>query len=104
MIQKATLILTEDEVRDELSLDSDSLSTEQALALSQFASDKILNTTNYDFGKDNNSIAKITARTIVYQTFYHQADSNGVLTCLLGDLQDIARKELKKGGGGNEQT
>lgn len=101
MSQTATLILTEDEVRDELSLDSDSLSTERAISLSQVASDLILKVTEYDFGKINNSIAKITARTIVYQLFFRKNDTNGVLSSLLNDLKDIAR-ELKEEGSDHE--
>lgn len=92
-MNKATLILTADEVREELSLDSDSMTTEDAIALSQYASDKILMVTDHDFGADNekNSIAVETAKIIVYQRFYKLADNDGILRNSLAECQDVAR-------------
>lgn len=92
-MNKATLILTADEVREELSLDSDSMATEDAVALSQYASDKILMVTDHDFGADSekNSIAVETAKIIVYQRFYKLADNDGILRNSLAECQDVAR-------------
>lgn len=97
-MNKATLILTADEVREELSLDADSMSVGDAIALSQYASDKILMATGHDFGDDSkpSSIAVETAKTIVYQRFYKLADNDGILRNSLAECQDVAR-EIERG-------
>lgn len=92
MVKTATLILTDEEIRDELSLDADSISVEQCNELNQFASDQILMVTGYDFGQINNSTAKMAARTIIYQKFFRTKDQYEVVNCLLATLQDVARQ------------
>jgi len=95
----AKLILTDDEVRDELSLDTDSLPSKNCQELSQFASDYIQKATNYDFGAENPipSIAKSCAREIIYQKYFRLQDRANIVIILLADLQDIARSRTSEG-------
>ncbi len=88
----ATMILSSDEVRNALDLESDEITESECIELSQRASDYILKITGMDWGKDGSTLAKQVSEFLVSDWYNRTSTYRETINLYLADLQEIAMR------------
>ncbi len=96
-MDKATLILTADQVRSAIDLEKDEMSDDDATSYSQMASDFIMKRTSHDWGTSS-SIARLIAEYFITDTYNRTSTHSATIDLLLADLYDIVLKEASANG------
>lgn len=91
-MEKATLILTADQVRSAIDLEKDEMSDDDATSYSQMASDFIMKKTSHDWGTTS-SIARLVAEYFISDAYNRTSSYSTTIDLLLADLYDIVLKE-----------